>query len=73
MIKRPHNYSGECIDCTDKKQCRFGYECPFIDNENRPMSCMMALSARGLIRGCCGRNSGCEEKSNRSLGAQKKS
>ncbi len=35
MIKRPHNYSGECIDCTDKKQCRFGYECPFIDNENR--------------------------------------
>lgn len=35
MIKRPHNYTGECIDCTYKKQCRFGYECPFIDNENR--------------------------------------
>lgn len=35
MIKRPHNYTGERIDCTDKKQCLFGYECPFIDNENR--------------------------------------
>jgi hypothetical protein len=35
MIKRPHNYSGERIDCTDKEQCRFRYECPFIDNESR--------------------------------------
>ena len=31
MIKRPHNYTGECIDCTDKKDCRYGTECPFID------------------------------------------
>jgi hypothetical protein len=35
MIKRPHNYSGGGFDCTDKEQCRFRYECPFIDNESR--------------------------------------
>ena len=35
MIKRPHNYSGECIDCTDKDDCRYGTECPFIDLDSR--------------------------------------
>lgn len=35
MIKRPHKYTGECIDCTDKDDCRYGTECPFIDLESR--------------------------------------
>ena len=35
MIKRPHKYTGECIDCTNKDDCRYGTGCPFIDLESR--------------------------------------
>jgi len=52
VIKRPHNYSGECIDCTDKEQCRFGYECPFIDLASRLKSHRKKGFAVRSLYGC---------------------
>ncbi len=52
MIKRPHNYTGECIDCTYKEQCRFGYECLFIDNESRLKSHRKKGFAVRYLCGC---------------------
>jgi len=35
MIKRPHNYSGECVSCTNKGKCLWALECPLIDSDSR--------------------------------------
>ena len=45
MIKRPHNYKGECVDCTNKWSCLWGDECPLIDSRSR----IKSHRAAGLI------------------------
>ena len=52
MINRPHKYTGECIDCTDKDDCRYGTECPFIDNESRLKSHRKKGFAVRYLYGC---------------------
>lgn len=53
MIERPHNYSGECIDCLERKKCRFGENCPLIDNYSRISShYRKGLPVKQLLFGC---------------------
>jgi len=52
MIKRPHNYKGECVDCTNKWSCRWGDECPLIDSRSRIKSHRKKGLAVRYLYGC---------------------